>query len=84
MPIKIRVQLVDLDWGSTIYVINDPEQLPNSLVGVQVIPGGALLYLLKGFYDIDPIPYYDFECTTEPGEKRPIPPSKIDDLEDED
>lgn len=69
MPIRIKIQLVNLDWGQTMYVMNDPEQLPHHLIGVQFLPGGAMKYKLKYFSDLEAQYYYDFECTTEPGEK---------------
>ncbi len=69
MPIKIRIQLVNLDWGQTMYVANDPEQLPHHLVGVEFLPGNVMRYKLKYYGDIEEHYFYDFECTTEPGEK---------------
>lgn len=67
MPIK--TVKTDLEWGQDIFIKNDPEQSPLHLVGLIQLPGGVIKFILSSYYDEDPVIKYDFECTTNPGEK---------------
>lgn len=60
MPIKIKT---DLEFGQSIYLKNDCEQLEHSLVSVIVLPGNAVKFRLS--YQGDICEVYDFEASTE-------------------
>ena len=60
MPIRIRT---DIDFGSTWYLKNDPEQLPYILTEVVIVPGNQLKFRLSYFGDI--VEIYDFEASLE-------------------
>lgn len=64
MPISIKT---DLEWGSTWYIKNDPEQLPHLLVGVIIQPSKQFKLIIS--YMGDTVELYDFEVTNERDEE---------------
>ncbi len=51
------------NFGDTVYVTNDPKQKPYMIVGLQVRPGGALLFDLD--YNGETLEMYDFQISRE-------------------
>lgn len=74
MGIKVKT---DLEWGHEFYLKTDPEQFKHLLVGVILLPGNQLKFMLSYQGDISTV--FDFECTSEPDYPLPI---KLDDDED--
>lgn len=73
MPIKIKT---DLDFGQSIYVKNDPEQLEHHLVGVKIVPPNQLIFILD--YLGGQFEFFDFQCSMEKD------PSKLLGIDEED
>lgn len=74
------VRYADLDWGKTMYIINDLAQFPWTLVGIESRPGKVTKFILADEVG-DEIVMYDFQCSLEKTEP-PVKP-KTDDEEDE-
>lgn len=75
MGIKVKT---DLEWGQAFYLKTDPEQFKHLLVGVTLLPGNQLKFMLSYQGDVSTV--FDFECTAEPD----YPPSlKLDTDEEE-
>lgn len=53
----------DLEFGSSWYILNDPEQNEYHLIGVVVMPGKQLKFKLKYMEDEQEV--FDFECSQE-------------------
>lgn len=51
------------NFGDTVYVANDPKQKPYTIVRLQVLPGGALLFDLD--YMGETLEMYDFQISKE-------------------
>lgn len=60
MPIRIKT---DLEFGQTIYIKTDCLQTEHSLVGVIVLPGNVMKFILSDEGDTKEL--YDFECSPE-------------------
>lgn len=65
MPISIKT---DLEWGDLWYIKNDPDQFEYSLVGVVVLPGKQIKFLLDLMGDVFEV--WDFECSKTPDENK--------------
>lgn len=60
MAIKIRT---DLDFGQKFYLRGDDDQLEYQLVGITIMPGNILKFILSRMGDM--IEVYDFEASIE-------------------
>lgn len=60
MGIKVKT---DLEWGQEFYLKSDPEQFKHLLVGVILLPGNQIQFMLS--YSGDIVTVYDFECSNE-------------------
>lgn len=58
-PIRFRCEW---DWGQPLYYINDPEQIPYTLINIRLTPGEAI-YVIS--YCGDVTEAYAFELTDE-------------------
>lgn len=59
MPIRIKT---DLDFGQTIYIKTDPDQVDHTLIGIKVVPPNQIKFILSCYGEICEL--YDFECST--------------------
>lgn len=63
MPIRIKT---DLEFGQSVYVKNDPEQLEHHLIAIKIMPPNQLVLVIDYLGSV--FEFYDFQCTPTPGD----------------
>lgn len=60
MPIKF---LIKQDFGDKVYLCDDPEQVAYTLVGISIMPGNAIVYVLSSGAEVFEV--YSFQASFE-------------------